>query len=167
MRVRFAGRYSLTVVVFLFLGLLLISPPCLRCLQAMTTAHRIALPYEYHTSTENAWISGIVSMLCGRELCFLLGPGEYIGRFFSWWVRARHPKPCFLPRCFLHAPTAQRLQIRSLVNKKNGKGDGRHNGYRTDMFAFGKTLVELFGFTLSVFNGPVVLEKPTDAGKRS
>lgn len=42
------------------------------------------------------------------------------------------------------------VQVRSLVNEANGEGDGRHNGYRTDMFAFGRTVAELFGGKVSL-----------------
>ncbi|CAN0340725.1 unnamed protein product, partial [Ectocarpus sp. 4 AP-2014] len=34
-------------------------------------------------------------------------------------------------------------QVCSIIRHINGEGDGRHNGFFTDMFAFGKVMVEL------------------------
>lgn len=96
------------------------------------------------------------------HVCFLLFP-EVVGvvRFCGWWCAPADP--VFLCRPLLASLAGARVQLRSHLDAVNGMGEGRHNGFRTDMFAFGKTLVELFGGTLNYFSG-LVGDKPEDRG---
>ncbi|CAM9497595.1 unnamed protein product, partial [Ectocarpus fasciculatus] len=45
------------------------------------------------------------------------------------------------------------LALRSHTNFVNGVGDGKHNGFLTDMYAFGKTLVEVYGGSVHHLQG--------------
>lgn len=44
-------------------------------------------------------------------------------------------------------------QMKSHTNFVNGVGDGKHNGFLTDMYAFGKTLVEVYGGSVHHLQG--------------
>lgn len=43
--------------------------------------------------------------------------------------------------------------MRSHTNFVNGVGDGKHNGFLTDMYAFGKTLEEVYGGSVNHLQG--------------
>lgn len=70
-----------------------------------------------------------------------------------WWlvVRARSPTPFSLPLLALFS--IERVQLRAYGDRacteEEERGEFKHNGFRHDMYAFGKTVVTELGGHLS------------------
>lgn len=59
------------------------------------------------------------------------------------------------PRCVTRFTTrpCPPPQLCAHINALNGSGDGKQNGFQSDMYAFGVTMVELFGLSINHLHG--------------